>query len=108
MNTFYITCISNASTPEFPENSLTKFTNILPKNIDTTSWHVAIQSISFENKFEENYFPSFIKVRLHEIEYCLSTYSRQADLAVIPYINNNQSIYYFEFDQKQYFKIRAD
>lgn len=46
--------ISNASSREFPENSLTSWTNILPEKLRFLSrenWHIALESIGFSTEY---------------------------------------------------------
>jgi hypothetical protein len=51
MESFYAIAISNSSTDLYPENSLIKFKNNLPHEIDVTGFQIALQSISFDNDF---------------------------------------------------------
>lgn len=51
MANFSVILASNSSTDIYPENSLTKFINVLPRQLQLNSnWAVALQAISFDNK----------------------------------------------------------
>ncbi len=50
MNDFSVILVSNASSDIYQENSLTEFTNLLPRRLTLTGrWQVALQSITFDN-----------------------------------------------------------
>ena len=68
--------ISNGSTNVFPNNALTKFTNVLPNTFETLkndNYRVSVESIGFSTKFgnllkPKKNLPSVIIVNLEKIE----------------------------------------
>ena len=65
MSSFFIDLVSNASMNEFPENSLSKFTNVLcqPLNFNR-EWEVAITEIFYPIDFENTRRKTKIKLEL--------------------------------------------
>lgn len=54
LNEFFVTLMSNASTNEFSENSLSNFSNKLPQHLDLddlNQWYVSLHSLGVSNRF---------------------------------------------------------
>lgn len=108
MQQFYLYCMSNASMLEYPQNTLTNFTNILPHtlNFDSETWAVALQAFSFEHAFVRQP-PQLVKIWMSEVDPTHDSNRREQNLIITPYRATADVRFYFEVKQKQYLKIKS-
>lgn len=98
---------------EFPNNSLTDFTNILPYKIELDgAWMVALQSFSFHQNFDRNFedehdpdMPTLIKVCMDQIDTYDAPHEQHKELLTLPYEKSEEEYFYFEAKRKHFYPI---
>ena len=110
--TFRIICASNASTDIYPNNTLSKFTNLfsLPLDLTDGNWHVALQSLCFHARFMRR--PGGVRMKallVHMLE--IDAFLGGSDVLYIAPLAKKQRLhnrgYYHETPQREFIKVTS-
>lgn len=112
----YITSLSNASLQSFPQNSLSKFTHLLPQVITFSlekQYFIAIKSVAIDYNLKNPNDATkigFIKINLHELQPKTSPILNDEQcLARIPIDTfenkNNSFVYWYEFQNPLFISL---
>ena len=103
----FILCTSNASTDIYPDNSLSNFTNLLPKTLlHIQEWEVALESIIINMHNKGRKSANHFRVQLQEIETRSNTIFNRT-LAIISIGMQDENVLYFESTQREYFPFQS-
>ncbi len=120
---FIITVFSNSNTNTY-NNTLTSFSNDLPKIFDLKeNWYVCLQSVGFSTKSDTNIFSvrnddmsevisgsskynTLIKVKCDQIQNQIFNDSFSQDLGVLKInIKPDQDYFFYEYENEQYARL---
>ena len=110
MNSHVFFCVSNACVESYVDNSLTKFTNNLPKDLNLKKrnrWEIGVAAFGVDLKFDEN-------TNSGDIIQITSTVTDYTDIGELPVLyhtnieNNRADSYFFKSIKKiKYFPLKT-
>jgi hypothetical protein len=104
----YIYTISSASLSEYPNNSLTSFTNCLKHELNTPlneTWGISVNYISLHAQFSSDYNVKIIHIECTNIKDSISTEGKSRILATFSYNVNEGGICNYEFRDHIYHEL---